>query len=72
MQRIYAHRILFGGVVYEDHVAQLDDEGQLTFFPFEQEIHSTRFYSGTVRVSIDDKRNILLAQESGGLEEIAE
>ena len=46
MQRIYAHRILFGGLVYEDHVAQLDDDGQLTFFPFEQEIHSTRFYSG--------------------------
>lgn len=77
MQRIFAHHIFFGDKDYYYHVAQLADDGSLSFFPFEKEIHSTTFYSGTIRLSLDSiTRRLsvekLLSEESGSLEEVTE
>lgn len=58
MQRIYAHRIIFGNDVYANHVAELDDAGNLKFYPFDREIHSTVFISGTIRLTVADGRMI--------------
>lgn len=52
MERVFAHRIIYRGSVYVNHVVELSDEGVVRLSPFEGEIHSTRFISGTVRVSL--------------------
>lgn len=52
MERIFAHRIVCQGQLYRNHVAELNDDGVLRFFPFEREIPMTRFYSGTVELVI--------------------
>ncbi len=51
MERIYAHRIIYRGKVYDNHVIELSDDGNVRLFPFTGEIHSTRFIPGTVEVS---------------------
>lgn len=52
MERIFAHRIVYHGQIYRNHVAELTDDGSLLFFPFEREIPKTRFYSGTVELTV--------------------
>jgi hypothetical protein len=54
VERIFAHKILYRGVCYEKHVAELSADGSVRFFPFEHEIPFTRFYSGTVALSVSD------------------
>lgn len=61
MERIYAHTIVFNGCRYHNHVIELADDGSITLFPFVGEIHSTRFISGTVRVSVADNPLRLVA-----------
>lgn len=53
MRRLFAHRIIFGDKIYTNHVAEFGDDGRPHFFPFTEEIHSTVFVSGTVRVFFD-------------------
>lgn len=53
MQRIFAHRIIYKGVTYDNHVAQLGDSGCVTIFPFKEEIPSTRFVSGTIELTVE-------------------
>lgn len=55
MQRVFAHRIIYNGVAYDNHVAQLDDSGCITIFPFKEEIPSTRFISGTIELIVETK-----------------
>lgn len=52
MQRIFAHRIIFEGRTYVNHVIELDDNGRVRLFPFEEEVHSTTFVSGSVVVEL--------------------
>lgn len=53
MKRIFAHRIIYNGREYVNHVAELDEAtGEVSLYPFEHEIHSTRFISGTVMLSV--------------------
>ncbi|MDE7024978.1 MAG: hypothetical protein K2O88_03755 [Paramuribaculum sp.] len=48
-QRILAHTIVWRGREYHMHIAELDTiTGQVTMHPYEGEIHSTVFISGTV------------------------
>lgn len=60
MQRILAHDIIYGGRRYHLHIAEYDsDTGVLTLKPFVEEIPATRFYSGTVEVTVaDGKMNV--------------
>lgn len=53
MQRIFAHRIIYKGVVFDNHVAQLDGSGRVTIFPYKEEIHSTRFIPGTIELAVE-------------------
>ena len=49
IQRILAHHIVWQGRTYHMHIAELNTEtGEITMRPFESEIHSTTFISGTV------------------------
>lgn len=53
VKRIFAHSILFRGIHYDRCVAELDvSSGKVSFFPFEQEIHSTRYISGEVILDV--------------------
>lgn len=55
VKRIFAHSILFHGTRYDGCVAELDvSSGKISFFPFEQEIHSTRYISGEVILDVAD------------------
>ena len=55
MQRIFSHHIIYCGRHYLNHVAQLDDHSTIpSFYPFKNEFHSTRFYSGTVSLTVVD------------------
>lgn len=62
MQRIYAHKIIYEGRSYSNHVIELASDGNVRLFPFEGEIHSTRFISGTVRVEVATDPLWLVAQ----------
>jgi len=56
-QRILAHDILYGGRRYHLHIAEYDsDTGVLTLTPFVEEIPATRFYSGTVELTVTDRK----------------
>lgn len=50
MSRIFAHRIIYEGKVYRNHIAELTPDGHLLLTPFTNETHSTVFISGTVRL----------------------
>ena len=52
MERIMAHRIIYGGKEYVNHIIELDDGGKVHLYPFEHEIHSTRFISGSISVAL--------------------
>ncbi|MEF2644289.1 MAG: hypothetical protein U0M50_09575 [Paramuribaculum sp.] len=67
MERIYAHRIIYRGNAYDNHVIELSDDGRVRLFPFTGEIHSTRFIPGTVEVSAggDPPHLQAKAQKSG-------
>lgn len=55
MKRIYAHNIIFGRRHYLNHVIELDEAtGSISLFPFKEELHSTRFISGSVEVAVKD------------------
>ena len=56
MERVFAHRIVYQGKLYRNHVAELNDNGVLRFFMFEREIPMTRFYSGTVELIVSAGR----------------
>ena len=53
MERIYAHKIIYDGTSYRNHVMELSDDGHVRLFPFAGEIHSTRFISGSVTVTVE-------------------
>lgn len=53
IERILAHVIIYEGVEYPLHIAELTDAGEIKLYPFEQELHSTRFIPGRVKVSVD-------------------
>lgn len=55
MKRIFAHNLIFGGHHYINHVVEYDREsGHTAIFPFTEEIHSTRFFPGSVEVSVEN------------------
>ncbi len=52
MKRIMAHGIIYEGVLYRNHVAELADNGEFRIYPFREEIHSTQFINGVIEVTI--------------------
>lgn len=62
MQRIAAHYIIYDGVTYPDSVIELDDDGRISIFPFEGELHSTVFMPGRVVIELDTNRARLIAK----------
>lgn len=52
LQRVFAHKIIYCGRVYSNHVAELSADGRVVFFPFEREIAMTRFYSGSIELTL--------------------
>lgn len=65
IKRIFAHTIFFRGSRYDGCVAELNiPSGQISFFPFEQELHSTRYISGEVTLDIADGDFIILNHPS--------
>ncbi|MDE5627457.1 MAG: hypothetical protein K2K40_06880 [Paramuribaculum sp.] len=55
--RILAHEIVYGGSRYRLHIAEYDsDTGRLTITPFVEETADTRFYPGTVEVTVTDRK----------------
>ncbi len=52
MTRIAAHRISFGGRTYAMSYIELSDDGTVSVRPLTGEIHSTRFISGHISVSL--------------------
>lgn len=49
--RIMAHVIVYEGREYPLHIAEMGPDGTIRLYPFECEIHSTRFIEGRVEVS---------------------
>ena len=55
MKRIFAHNLIFGGRHYPCHVFEYDEaSGRTALYPFSGEIHSTRFFPGSVEVTLAD------------------
>lgn len=53
MTRIAAHRITYEGVDYDMSVIELADDGHtVNIFTLTEEIHSTRFISGHIEVTL--------------------
>lgn len=52
VQRIFGHRLHYGGKVYRNHLVELDATGKLTFRPFEGEEPFTRFMPGDVEINV--------------------
>lgn len=67
MQRIFAHRILYGNKEYKNHLAEIDSQGEVKFYPFEREVFGTIFVSGTIRIDIDggELRYVSVPDEMG-------
>lgn len=59
-ERVLAHVVIYEGIEYPLHIAELSDSGTIKLYPFEQEIHSTRFIPGRVAVSIDSAGHMVV------------
>lgn len=54
VKRVFAHKIIYCGTEYRNHVAELADNEEVLLYPFESEIAMTLFYSGTVEVTVSE------------------
>ena len=54
VKRVFAHKIIYCGKEYCNHVAEITDNGEVVLYPFESEIAMTLFYSGTVEVTVSE------------------
>lgn len=63
MKRVFAHKIIYCGEEYRNHIAELKADGSVCFTPFEREIAMTRFFSGTIEITVDSKGNSLQVVE---------
>jgi hypothetical protein len=54
MQRYLAHKVIYGGKLYQLAVVTISDEGIASIAPFERETASTAFVDGTLYVVKDD------------------
>ncbi|MCM1348101.1 MAG: hypothetical protein NC338_01700 [Firmicutes bacterium] len=55
MTRIAAHRITFNGETYRMSVIELDADGvTVRIYPLTNEIHSTIFFNGHIKVELTD------------------
>ena len=54
VKRVFAHKIIYSGNEYRNHVAEIADNGEVVLYPFESEIAMTLFYSGTVEVTVSE------------------
>ncbi len=52
MQRIFAHKIIYQGRQYRNHIAELTPSGTIRLTPFTGETPSTTFISGTIRLHL--------------------
>lgn len=52
MKRIAAHAITFEGKTYPMSVFELTNNAEVNIYPLTREIHSTRFITGHISVSI--------------------
>lgn len=66
MQRVFAHKIIYCGKEYRNHVAELSDKGAVKLFPFECEIAMTLFYSGAIEITLNPQENKLEVTEIRG------
>lgn len=48
-----AHVIIHDGVEYPLHIAEFNSDREVRLYPFESEIHSTRFIPGRVEIRRD-------------------
>lgn len=60
MERIAAHVITFQGINYHMSVLELTPEGCVKIYPLSEEIHSTRFISGHIYVSLSANRKLTI------------
>ena len=60
IERILAHAIVYEGVEYPLHIAELTDSGTIKLYPFEHELHSTRFIPGRVTVSVGSDGHLVV------------
>lgn len=52
MERVLAHQITYCGRTYRNSILELTDDGSVIVYPYEREIHSTRYYSGHIEVRV--------------------
>ena len=62
VQRVFAHRIIYCGKEYRNHVAELASDGTVVLFPFEREIAMTTFYSGTIELTVTSEPRFEIRQ----------
>ena len=50
MKRVFAHKIIFGDKEYKMSIATIEGNRVVSIVPFEKEIASTIFISGTIQL----------------------
>lgn len=60
IERWAAHEIIFEGQTYKMSVIELTDGSVVRICPLSDEIHSTKFFNGCIRVAVRNARLHLL------------
>ena len=51
VKRVFAHKIIYCGKEYRNHVAEITDNGEVVLYPFESEIAMTLFTTSPKRAA---------------------